>query len=67
MSNNSNINSAKEFITLLTDLGYPDASNLQPGQILWAYENLETRNILDWLCKNIDIEQNVLDIKDNWM
>ena len=58
--------SANEFITLLTNLGYPKASNLQPEQILWAYEDLKTRNVLDWLCTNIDIEQNVLDIKDGW-
>ncbi|CAG8438813.1 8337_t:CDS:10 [Funneliformis caledonium] len=61
------ISSANEFITLLTNLGYPNISNLQPKQILWAYEHLETRNILDWLCTNIDVEQNVIDIKDDWI
>lgn len=66
-SNISNVRSAKEFINLLTNLDYPDISSLQPEKISWAYENLETRNILDWLCTNIDIEQNVLDVKDDWM
>ncbi|RIA88293.1 hypothetical protein C1645_775256 [Glomus cerebriforme] len=64
---NSNARSANEFITLLTNLGYPDILNLRPEQIFWAYESIETRNILNWLCTNIDIEQNVLDIKDNWI
>ncbi|CAI2188347.1 4944_t:CDS:10 [Funneliformis geosporum] len=67
MSTYSNISNANEFITLLTNLGYPNVSNLQPKQILWAYENLETRNILEWLCTNIDVEQNVIDIKDDWI
>ncbi|GBB99436.1 hypothetical protein RclHR1_03520016 [Rhizophagus clarus] len=66
-SNISNVRSAKEFINLLTNLDYPDISSLQPEKISWAYENLETRNILDWLCTNIDIEQNVLDVKDDWI
>ena len=63
----SNISNANDFIALLANLGYPNISNLQAKQILWAYEDTETRNILDWLCTNIDVEQNVLDIKDEWM
>ena len=67
MSAHSVVRSANEFINFLTNLDYPDISNLRPEQITWAYEDLETRDILDWLCTNIDIEQNVLDIKDDWM
>ncbi|PKC12053.1 hypothetical protein RhiirA5_465232 [Rhizophagus irregularis] len=66
--NPTNLNQrTKEFINFLTNLDYPGVSDLQPEKISWAYENLETRNILNWLCTNIDIEQNVLDVKDDWI
>ena len=67
MSAYTNISNANDFIALLTNLDYPNISNLQSKQILWAYENLETRNILDWLCANIDVEQNVTDTKNDWV
>ncbi|KAG9291112.1 hypothetical protein G9A89_012984 [Geosiphon pyriformis] len=52
--------SATSFIALLKSLKYPHASELLPEQISWATENSETRVIFDWLCENIDLENNVV-------
>ncbi|RHZ82863.1 hypothetical protein Glove_103g239 [Diversispora epigaea] len=55
------------FITFLSQLEYPQASTLKPEQISWVYESNDLHYLLDWLCENIDIEQNYIgnDSEDN--
>ncbi|CAG8433989.1 492_t:CDS:10 [Scutellospora calospora] len=63
-NNDSRLRSASAFIDFLTKLEYPNVSTLQPEQILWAFESKETRCLLDWLCENIDVENNLIGINE---
>ncbi|CAG8675639.1 30273_t:CDS:10, partial [Gigaspora margarita] len=53
------MHSAIAFVNFLSKLEYPNVSALKPEQILWAFENKETRYLLEWLCENID-EKNLI-------
>ncbi|CAG8649665.1 3113_t:CDS:2, partial [Paraglomus occultum] len=57
---NSRTASATSFITFLAKIGYPNASSLRPEQLLWVFEIPEIQTLFDWLCKNVDPEENVV-------
>ncbi|CAJ0920083.1 13839_t:CDS:10 [Entrophospora sp. SA101] len=51
---------AVKLISFLEQIGYPNASSLLPEQILWAFDQSEAYSLFEWLCENIDVEQNVI-------
>ncbi|CAG8634300.1 3030_t:CDS:2, partial [Ambispora leptoticha] len=56
----TSLNSATTFIEFLKTIGYPNASELLPEQLLWATEQPSARVLLDWLCQSVDPDKNVV-------
>lgn len=49
----------KEFVEILTKIGYPKASELNGEDFDWLFESSEDKSFLDWFCGTVN-EQHVL-------
>lgn len=49
----------KEFVEILTKIGYPKASELNGEDFDWLFESSEDKSFLEWFCGTVN-EQHVL-------
>ena len=50
------MDSSRQLIETLRQIGYPHADSLDPNSIEWSFENGATLPFLKWFCNNISTE-----------